>query len=561
VATRLDRAEIGEEIDGPAQPSERVALARYAPHGDSLLYAMDSGGNERMQLFLLSEEGTRTTALTNAHTAIHEFGGWSHDGQQIAFASNARDAAFFDIYTQSVPSGVAKRVYTQDGNNYTVNWSPNNRSLLIARHLSNMHNQLFLLDLESGEVRALTDPTQPALYSSVNWAADGESLLLLSDLGRDTMALARLDLATLALHWLHTGAWDCEQLRLSTDGRHLALVENVDGYSVLSAFDAATLQPLTLPTLPSGVILDIEWSPDGATLAITLANATHNADIWLLAPVEGVARQLTFSARAGIPQASLVAPDLIRYPTFDGREIPAFYYLPTGIERDLPVVVYVHGGPESQFVPSFNPVVQYLVHRGYAVFAPNVRGSTGYGNAYTHLDDVRLRMDSVADLAHAVAWLRGEGHAHPQRIAVMGGSYGGFMTLSAITTYPDLWAAAVCIVGIANFVTFLENTGPWRRKLREAEYGSLDQDRTFLEEISPIHHIDRIAAPLFVIHGANDPRVPVDEAEQIVQGLRQRSHPVEYLRFEDEGHGLVKLPNRIHAYSEVAAFLDRHLQR
>src|SRR5581483_4056855 len=260
-----------------------------------------------------------------------------------------------------------------------------------------------------------------------------------------------------------------------------------------------------------------------------------------------------------IPQRSFVAPSLVHYPSFDERKIPAFLYLPRVQQSNLPVIIDVHGGPEGQTRPSFYPVTQYLINRGYGVLAPNVRGSTGYGYEYQSLDDVRKRMDSVADLKYAALWLAEKGIADPQRIAVMGGSYGGFMVLAAITTYPDLWAAAVDIVGIANFVTFLKNTGPWRRKLREAEYGSLEQDREFLEEISPIHHVDRITSPLMVIHGANDPRVPVGEAEQIVAGLRERGRPVAYLRFEDEGHGLVKLPNRIRAYTEVAAFLDRYL--
>jgi dipeptidyl aminopeptidase/acylaminoacyl peptidase len=228
--------------------------------------------------------------------------------------------------------------------------------------------------------------------------------------------------------------------------------------------------------------------------------------------------------------------------------------------QGLPVVINVHGGPESQARPIFNPVQQYLVAQGYAVLAPNVRGSTGYGHAYMSLDDVRKRMDSVADLQHAALWLRESGLADPARIVVMGGSYGGFMVLSAITTYPDLWAAAIDIVGIANFVTFLENTRPWRRKLRESEYGSLENDREFLEEISPIRRVERIKAPLFVIHGANDPRVPVGEAEQIVSALRQRQVPVEYLRFEDEGHGLVKRANRLIAYPAIARFLDEHVK-
>jgi dipeptidyl aminopeptidase/acylaminoacyl peptidase len=219
--------------------------------------------------------------------------------------------------------------------------------------------------------------------------------------------------------------------------------------------------------------------------------------------------------------------------------------------------VYVHGGPEGQSRPLFNPVIQYLVACGYGVFVPNVRGSTGYGYEYQRLDDVRLRMDSVADLQHAAFYLRESGIADPRRIAVMGGSYGGFMVLSALTTYPDLWAAGVDIVGIANFVTFLEHTGPWRRKLREAEYGSLEHDRDFLEQISPIRSVNRITAPLFVVHGANDPRVPVGEAEQVVAALRTRNIAVEYMRFEDEGHGLVKRANRLMAYPAIARFLEK----
>jgi dipeptidyl aminopeptidase/acylaminoacyl peptidase len=204
--------------------------------------------------------------------------------------------------------------------------------------------------------------------------------------------------------------------------------------------------------------------------------------------------------------------------------------------------------------------MQYLVASGYAVFVPNVRGSTGYGYEYQSLDDVRLRMDSVKDLQYAVFYLRESGIADARRIAVMGGSYGGFMVLSALTTYPELWAAGVDIVGVANFVTFLENTGPWRRKLRESEYGSLEHDREFLEQISPIRSVDRIAAPLFVVHGANDPRVPVGEAEQIVAALKARDVPVEYLRFADEGHGLVKRANRLIAYPAIARFLDTYVR-
>jgi dipeptidyl aminopeptidase/acylaminoacyl peptidase len=227
----------------------------------------------------------------------------------------------------------------------------------------------------------------------------------------------------------------------------------------------------------------------------------------------------------------------------------------------LPVIVVVHGGPESQFVPYFHFFVQYFVNNGFAVLAPNVRGSTGYGKAYSHLDDQRLRMDSVADLAHAAHWLKQQPGIDSDRIVVHGGSYGGFMVLAALTTNPELWAAGVDIVGISSLATFLENTSAYRRKSREAEYGSLEHDREFLEAIAPIKHVDRIRVPLMVIHGANDPRVPLSEAQQLVAALRQREIPVEFLVFDDEGHGVVKLKNKAVAYPTIIAFLAKYLPK
>jgi dipeptidyl aminopeptidase/acylaminoacyl peptidase len=233
-------------------------------------------------------------------------------------------------------------------------------------------------------------------------------------------------------------------------------------------------------------------------------------------------------------------------------------YRPEDVDHP-PVIVSVHGGPEAQERVGFNPIYQYLVASGYAVVAPNVRGSSGYGKTYLSLDDVDKRMDSVADLNAVGRWIRADDAFDGERMAVMGGSYGGFMVLAALTTEPDLWAAGVDIVGIANFVTFLENTGAYRRALREAEYGSLERDREFLESISPINHVGEIDAPLLVIHGANDPRVPLGEAQQIHDRLQELGRPVEMLVFPDEGHGIVKLPNRRIAYGRIVQFLDEYL--
>lgn len=460
-----------------------------------------------------------------------------------------------------------RRLLQHDGLNDPIGYSPDGRYILVSRSESNVRSLLLRLDCVTGETCLLTPGTSEgaAQYLCISWSADRNGLYLLSNCGRQFLALAFLNLATTELRYLTNIAWDIELLAVSNDGCHLALVVNRDGYSQLELYDVtdgwSERRQLTTPSVPRGIIQDITWSASGTRLALTLSAADAPPDIWVWDTEQERAWQGTQSSTGGIPCSTFQAPQLIHYPTFDERRIPAFLYLPRKEPRMLSVIIDIHGGPEAQSRPVFSPITQYLVAHGYAVLAPNVRGSTGYGYEYQSLDDGYRRMDAVADLHYAVSWLRESGIADPNCIAVIGGSYGGFMVLAALTTYPELWAAGVDLAGVANFVTFLENTGPWRRKERESEYGSLEYDRTFLESISPIHAIHRIAAPLFVIHGANDPRVPVDEAEQIIQALRQRDMAAEYLRFEDEGHGLAKRANRLIAYPAIIRFLDTYLAK
>jgi dipeptidyl aminopeptidase/acylaminoacyl peptidase len=304
----------------------------------------------------------------------------------------------------------------------------------------------------------------------------------------------------------------------------------------------------------------LTFSAGSTRLAFSFTSAVRTSDIFVWDLSSNRVHDITRSSHAGLPLDSFVAPELIHYPSFDGREIPAWFFKPKDAGSDpMPVIVIVHGGPEAQFQPNYNLIAQYFLQHGYAVLGPNVRGSTGYGKAYSHLDDVEKRMDSVADLAHAALWLRQQPDIDGSRLVVYGGSYGGFMVLAALTTNPDLWAAGVDIVGISNLVTFLENTSDYRRAYREAEYGSLSRDREFMEQISPLHHVDQIVAPLLIIHGANDPRVPLGEAKQMVTALKERKVPVELLVYKDEGHGLVKLKNKLVAYPRMVEFLDEHL--
>ena len=546
----------------------RCMSATFAPKSNILLITGDIGGNERSQLFLASVDGATFDALTAKPEVMYLFGGWSPDNLHISYSSNERDARYFDVYERNIETGEVTLLFQHDGTNNAGTYSPDGQFLLITREEDNVHSQLLLLDRTTKEVRTLMPETGtgPSLYRDAAWSADKRGLYLRTNRNRQFLSLAYLDFEIQEMTYLSDTQWDIEHLALTQNGTTMAVVTNEDGYSRLEIFDVSQgwdeRKSLLAPTLPRGVVFETVWSQDGSRLAITLITPDDSADIWVWDMHEGVVVRVTHSATGGIPHEAFIAPTLVRYPTFDEREVPAFLYLPQeGEQRNLPVVVYVHGGPESQSRPEFNGVLQYLGSRGYAVFVPNVRGSTGYGYEYQSLDDVRLRMDSVKDLQYAVRWLSESGIADPRRIAVFGGSYGGFMVLSAVTTYPDLWAAGVDIVGIANFVTFLENTGPWRRKLRESEYGSLENDRAFLEEISPIRSVDKITAPLFVVHGANDPRVPIGEAEQIVEALKKRNVPVEYLRFEDEGHGIVKRVNRLVVYPAIAQFLDKHLKK
>jgi dipeptidyl aminopeptidase/acylaminoacyl peptidase len=555
---------------------ERITFVSWSPERDELAFGMDEGGNERTQYFRLDADDGTITPLTATPDAKHRWGGWSHDGERFAFASNRRDEAVFDVYVQGreETGDDAELVHEGDGWLSVGGWSPDDDRLIVHEAHASFDHDLHVLELDSGELTHLTPKTDDVRYQSVEWGPDGDALYLVTDEESDTLYLARLDIDTRDIEVVEEGGeWNVDGVALDDETGRLAYSRNVDGYTELAVGELAgptEISEFPEPDLPGGVCGGVDFGPDAERFAVTVNGDAINPNAFVVDVETGAAERWTDAPTAGIPRETFRESGLVHVESFDGLEVPGFLTLPEGLDGtgdtggdasagDTPVVVDIHGGPDSQRRPSFNGVKQYLLARGYAVFEPNVRGSSGYGREYTHLDDVRNRMDSVADVNACVEWLRDRPAVDPDRIAAMGGSYGGFMVLACLTEYPDLWAAGVDIVGIANFVTFLENTGDWRRELREAEYGSLDEDREFLEGISPTNNIENNAAPLFVLHGENDPRVPVGEAEQIADRAAEQGVPVRKLIFDDEGHGFTKLENRIEANSAIAEFLDEHV--
>lgn len=540
---------------------ERVQTLKASSASGRILFGMDHGGNERQQLWVIDSGVSEPRRLTHVDMAIHEPGALSKSGDYVLYRSNARDEGTFDIAGMSLDGGEPEIWLQEGGQVLPVAVHSDGERALVVQLKGNMDGDLLLVT-RRGEVTNLTPHEGEQWIYGASFDAEETGVWLLSNLDREFVALMHLDLASGQCRDAYEADWDVEHFSLSPDGRHVALSVNEDGASkplLLPVAQGGTAIPIDVP---DGVIDHFSWAPDSSRVVFGLSTVEHPSVI-MVAGYDGAATVVADAhAVSDSSKPKTFTPQVIRYTAFDGIEIPAYFFLPEG-QGPFPVLVDIHGGPESQrrlnYAPS-GPVLQYLTSLGIAVLSLNVRGSTGYGKAYSHLDDKGKRLDSVKDVEFAVKWLRERNDIDSERIAVYGRSYGGFMTLASLVFYPDLWAAAVDMVGIANFVSFLERTGPWRRKHREAEYGELENDREMLERISPINYIDKIVAPLMVVHGRNDPRVPLFEAEQIVEALRSRGQQVEMRVYDDEGHALSKRPNVLDAFAMMGAFLTEHLR-
>ena len=531
---------------------DEPVTGRYLRTADRIVFGIDEGGNERTQIHLIDDDGSNHVDLTKDPEHIHRPGGTSRDGRLLVHACNRRNGTDFDVFVRDLASGQERCVFDRGGLNWAAGFSPDGRWVgVIAYTQRPMDAELYLASVDGDEVVHCTPHGDEAMYGMPAWLPDSSGFYFPSDEDREFASIARYDMASRSWTWALETSWD-SSCDVDDVGRNLLVETNEEGYSVLRLYDPATLALRTEIELPfRGTVPAAQFSRDGSKLAYSIVGAKIPGDTWVYDVDAQTSRRVTNSPNT---VEEFVEPALHRFASFDDESVPVFVY--GSADGPRPAVVWVHGGPESQERPIFNPIVQYLVSRGYVVLAPNVRGSTGYGKRYHHLDDKRKRLDSVADLASLHAWASAEKIVDPSRVAVMGGSYGGFMTLAALAFQPTLWAAGVDVVGIANWVTFLENQPPWRRRFREREYGSLDDDREFLVSVSPLTHADEIRAPLFVIHGRNDPRVPLVEAEQIHAAVSSKGLASGFLVYDDEGHGLAKLKNRLDAYPKAVDFLD-----
>ena len=533
--------------------SEKVAFLRRSPADERLIWGIDAGGDE-LQQFILLEPGAAPRAITANPEAIHDFGAWSPDGSRVAFATNDRDARFHDICVLHLATGGRVRVYEGTGILSVSNWKSDGSALVMMEDFSSIDQRVWLLDPATGAARMLPRPS-PTRYSGVRFVPDGALMGITDHGGAEFMRLCRIDTISGDVTEVFAPAGcDVEGWALSPDGKLLATIENDRGYAVLRVGPVGGARD-AVAGLPVGVVSELAWAPDSASRAFAAQGPTSPSALYLWEG--GAARPVPLPdplAASGIAAADLVGFNLVEWTSFDGTKIPGWYALPKSPApaAGYPSVVWVHGGPASQTRATFRADMQLLLNQGFAVLMPNMRGSTGYGRTYLEADEVEKRPDMMQDLATGHAWLAAQPGIDPKRIGIMGQSYGGWVVLAAVTMQPDLWKAAVNYYGIADFVTLLEKTGPWRRDHRAREYGFPETDGELFSRISPIHHVGNVVAPLLVLHGDRDPRVPMNESDQFVEAMEARQKKVRYERFEYAGHGFIRPEHRTRVYHAVA---------
>ena len=591
ISTRFGNSAQLHRVSQPGGRREQITFfdepvaGRFIPgvSDGALLLSVDSGGNENAQLWLSDQQKFQTRLLSDGKSR-NLVGAWRADGSAVIVANNRRNGKDMDLYRVN-PRKPDSFELLMEANGQTWeadDWSRDGKWLVLRRYVSANESYAALFDIEKKERMDLPLPTEgKAAIGELAFSPDGRAVYLTTDAGSEFLRLARLDLATREWSWLSEGLnWNVDEVEVDPRSGTVAFLINDDGMSRLFLWNPATGKRRSEFSLPLSVVSGLEFSPSGTSLGFTLARPEAPAEAYSLRFSDGELIRWTFSEVGGLDPDSFVAPSRIQFKSFDGRQIPAFLYKPrtagSGDPRralgaglptpppsgKLPVLISIHGGPESQYRPLFSAATQFHVNElGFAVLHPNVRGSAGYGKTYLQLDNAEKREDSVKDIGGLLDWIAQQPDLDASRVAVIGGSYGGYMVLATLTNFGDRIKVGIDVVGICNFISFLEKTAPYRVDLRRAEYGDerKPEMRAVFERIAPLHNTDKIKSELLVIHGRNDPRVPFFEAEQIAAKVRANGRKVWTVFADNEGHGFAKKENADYQRAVEAMFLRQHL--
>ena len=554
---------------------EPVGQVARQPKGDLIAFTMDAGGSEFAQIFIFDPR-TGEHRMVSDGTSRNGALLWSRDGKLLAFYSTKRNGRSNDIWVMDPQQESSARllVESSDGTWWgPVDFSPDNRKLLVLNYVSIADARAHEVDIKTGQAKLIAGSTEQASQNyPLAYDQSGKGVYLTSNKGSEFAHLIYLDLDQGTRKVLSSEfPWDVNEFTINASGSRAAFSVNEGGRSSLYLLDTQSHAMKKVEGLPIGLIRGMYFSPDEQKLALTLDTSKTPSDAFVLSLDENTLKtkglnRWTYSEVGGLTTESFIEPELISYPTFDqvngeARQIPAFVYRPQS-KGPHPVIITIHGGPEAQYKPRFSSAYQLWIKKlGAAVIAPNVRGSSGYGNSYVNLDNGFKREDSVKDIGALLDWIKGQADLDASRVVVIGGSYGGYMVLASAVHYSKRLRAAIDIVGISNFVTFLKNTKDYRRDLRRVEYGDERDPKMakFLQSISPSNHVDKIKVPMLVIQGENDPRVPVSEAVQIVNALRKAKRSVWYMNALNEGHGYRKKENRDLSLQVMTLFLQTHL--
>ncbi|MBM3969567.1 MAG: S9 family peptidase [Planctomycetes bacterium] len=575
IATRFGNAAQLHLVTQPGGRREQLTFfdepvaGRFLPHvsDGALLLSVDRGGNENAQLWLLDRKNFQTKLLSDGKSR-NLVQAWNRDGSAVIVASNRRNGKDMDLYRVNPrkPDSFELLMAVNGQTWQADDWSNDGKRLVLRHYVSINESYAGLFDVEKQQLTELPLPTSDKVaIGQLAFSPDGRSVYVTTDADSEFLRLARLDLATKKWTWLSDGLnWDVDDLTVDRTHGTVAFAINDNGKSRVFLSSEKTNDRRIEFRLPQGVVSGLEFSPDSKSLGFTLARAEAPAEAYSLQLSNGELTRWTFSEVGGLDPASFVDPTLIEFPSFDGRKIPAFYFKPrTAKEGEKrPVIISIHGGPEGQYRPTFTAGTQFWANElGLAVLHPNVRGSAGYGKTYLKLDNAEKREDSVKDIGGLLDWIKEQPDLDPSRVAVIGGSYGGYMVLATLTNFGDRIKAGIDIVGICNFITFMEKTAAYRVDLRRAEYGDerKPEMRAVFDRIAPLHNTDKIKSELLVIHGRNDPRVPFFEAEQIAAKVRAGGRSVWTVFADNEGHGFAKKENADYQRAVEAMFLKKHL--